>query len=681
MKNSPQKKTITNQKEKSKNVYCPKKVKILNKNLSQKKINTKKNKLILNQIKPQKNYENNLCRSPNITYSKKRIIDYLQEQSYARLNRSVGEIKHNLNNQNNFSNNINSFDISSLPDLNSSMENSNNLKLNSGTSKKLYNYSSTTNSGNITNSSNMYHKINNMYPLIEFSDLNADNDLMNISNINYNNSFYDSIKPNSYDFNLNSSYNIGYKNPLENNSIINKVNLSNMVSNNYIGLNPLMMSNNFNEYIMQKNNFVINIEDLLILEEKYHNIIHALNKGKMTNNECFDCWNYYFECSLNGILEQTFPNKIYSNNVQISIKYLLLTILICYDCSFDIYVLGEVNSNLKELLNLNHQNLILIYEHIFSKISDDNKNNNWVDKLSKLIKSSKKDDDDFNYNDCNNKFNDYPITIIDKINFNTEIIIQNIRVLLKNFKTPKVDYLISLFKKINDKTYEDINLFYQLFIYNIDNINGSIFSSIFFKQNPNFFWKPMIYPYVNTINHKQYTLILDLNETLIHFKPSNQNFREGVLRIRPGLTEFLDDVGKLYELILFTGSEESYANLLIDAIEDNKIYFEHRLYRQHLMVIGNEYVKDLSKIGRPLDKMIIVDNMPQNFKLQKENGIYIKSFWGEDKYDSALINLSNILINIAKEGGDVREGLEKYKNQIVEKISCSMRKEEKKILY
>ena len=66
--------------------------------------------------------------------------------------------------------------------------------------------------------------------------------------------------------------------------------------------------------------------------------------------------------------------------------------------------------------------------------------------------------------------------------------------------------------------------------------------------------------------------------------------------------------------------------------------------------------------------------MPQNFRLQKENGINIKPFWGEDPYDTALIDLMPILVNIAKEGGDVRDGLKKYKNEIFNKVTNNMSK-------
>ena len=52
----------------------------------------------------------------------------------------------------------------------------------------------------------------------------------------------------------------------------------------------------------------------------------------------------------------------------------------------------------------------------------------------------------------------------------------------------------------------------------------------------------------------------------------------------------------------------------------------------------------------------------------------IKAFWGEDIYDNALINLSPILITIAKEGGDIRKGLAKYRDEIVEKVTSNISK-------
>ena len=264
------------------------------------------------------------------------------------------------------------------------------------------------------------------------------------------------------------------------------------------------------------------------------------------------------------------------------------------------------------------------------------------------------------------------LSYVEKITYNVTVIVQNIRVLLKNYKTKRIEYLTSIFKKINEKTYEEINSYFIDNILKVDNVNGSVLASVFLKENKNFQTEPA--PYIKTKNRKKYSLILDLDETLVHFKVNNEDDSEGVLRIRPGVIQFLEQVGKYYELIVFTAATQDYGDLLIDAIEENNLYFEHRFYRQHTVIIGNDFVKDLNRIGRPIDKIIIVDNMPQNFRLQKENGINIKAFWGEVANDNALEELGKILINIAEDGGDVRIGLEKYRDEIVKKVTSNISK-------
>ena len=71
-----------------------------------------------------------------------------------------------------------------------------------------------------------------------------------------------------------------------------------------------------------------------------------------------------------------------------------------------------------------------------------------------------------------------------------------------------------------------------------------------------------------------------------------------------------------------------------------------------------------------------MENMQQNYRLQKENGILIKSFYGEDKYDTALASLGDILIKIAEEFTDVRKGILKYKNEILNKVSSNLSKKD-----
>ena len=545
-------------------------------------------------------------------------------------------------------NNISSLEINNINNLNSSFDSlirsygNNNNNILYGLNSSFYN------SGN-NNTSIYTGRINNS------SIINPDNfSNLNVNNFNTNNSYIQPIRQQQLmNYEPNNSFSYGYNGPMA----------SNLLNNSFLGINNL--NNNF-----QQSNYSssINIEDLLVLEEKLSEIMITLNKTKITYNECFEFWNYYYNCSLYGRLEKLFTNYYESNNVQLSINYLLMSIMICYDFSFVMTILNNAYSVLDELLKLNHQNLIIIFEHILSKISSDSRDNVWVFKLHGIVNTSKNSI----YNNEYSSINEYSMTPVEKITYNTGIIIQNIRVLLKNYKSSKIDQLTTIFKKLNEKSYEDINVFFRECILRVDNMNGSVLASIFLKENNNFKTEPA--PYLKTINRKPYSLILDLDETLVHFKVNPQNESEGVLRVRPGIIEFLDSIDKYYELIIFTAATQEYADLLIDAVEENKIYFEHRLYRQHTVIIDNDFVKDLSRVGRPLDKIAIVDNMPQNFRLQKENGINIKAFWGEEVYDTALIDLAPILINIAKEGGDIRDGLAKYKDEIVKKVTSNISK-------
>jgi CTD small phosphatase-like protein 2 len=67
--------------------------------------------------------------------------------------------------------------------------------------------------------------------------------------------------------------------------------------------------------------------------------------------------------------------------------------------------------------------------------------------------------------------------------------------------------------------------------------------------------------------------------------------------------------------------------------------------------------------------MIIVDNVPENFQLQPDNGIFITS-WFDDVNDTALDELTPILIEIVnKQVSDVRAALRTLRDQMIEQIS------------
>jgi Dullard-like phosphatase family protein len=227
-----------------------------------------------------------------------------------------------------------------------------------------------------------------------------------------------------------------------------------------------------------------------------------------------------------------------------------------------------------------------------------------------------------------------------------------------------------LFKNIDCLSFNCLNDFYFKNVLRIINKNASVTG----KNASSYGGMMAIYnikvPYLNNVRNQKFTLVLDLDETLIAFK-INPNQENGLLKFRPGLDYFLLRMKNLYEIIVFTSATKEYADPIENSIEQNEKYFDARLYRHHTIIYENDFVKDISRIGRPLDSIIIVDNMPQNFRLQKENGIFIKPFWGDDIFDTALFSLADILEKIYNQFDDVRHGIYFYKDEILNKVTSN----------
>jgi CTD small phosphatase-like protein 2 len=80
-------------------------------------------------------------------------------------------------------------------------------------------------------------------------------------------------------------------------------------------------------------------------------------------------------------------------------------------------------------------------------------------------------------------------------------------------------------------------------------------------------------------------------------------------------------------------------------------------------------VKDLSLLGRDLNKTIIIDNISDNFILQPDNGIFI-STWYDDMSDNFLREITPLLTELVeKRVADVRVGMRTYRDQILRQIS------------
>ena len=286
--------------------------------------------------------------------------------------------------------------------------------------------------------------------------------------------------------NYGSSKNIfGYNNDIDfyDNEFQNLNGMNSMTNiHNYTNYKTKTMYNNYNNNNYSKPSYSINLEDLVILEEKLIEVINALNKNKIMHNECFEWWNFYYNCSLYQTIETVFKGED-SKIVISSIKYALYTLLLSYDISFNKNLLNKLFIIIKALFTLNHKNLLIICEYILSKVSNESLGNIWVLKLNDLVNSSKN-----NLEDDYISFNGHSLSLIEKIKYNTNSISNDIRIILKNYQSnTKTENLVLLYRTLNDKNYEEINKFFRENIIHVDNPNASVLASYVLRENSQIF--------------------------------------------------------------------------------------------------------------------------------------------------------------------------------------------------
>ena len=424
--------------------------------------------------------------------------------------------------------------------------------------------------------------------------------------------------------------------------------------------------------IKEKTSIIIQLEDLIVLEEKLFNIVNSFENESPHHSLCIEWWNFYSYTSFCGKFENFFNKEINNYEFQIAHETIileLLSIILIYEILKDSSITHSIFNLLKKLINEIYQNYLIVCNYILSSINIKTNTNIWINKLLNIISSKLK-------KKINNKKEN--ISQLKICNNTIYSLISN--VFKQNQHSRNKINTVSLnnyFKKINTIS---INILNEYFIKKINLDYSKTGNSFIYTINDSITeQKKLTIPYLDKklSNGKYFTLVLDLDDTLINYKLDEKG--RGILRPRPNLYNFLNEMRQIFEMIIFTAGTSEYADPILNIIDKKKIIFDKILYRQHTIIMDNIFVKDLSKLGRDLSKVIIIDNMPQNFKLQKENGIFIKSFNGDNKKDSTLFDLIPILKKITENNeNDVRVELNKMKNEIFTKITTNLQNEEEK---
>ena len=411
------------------------------------------------------------------------------------------------------------------------------------------------------------------------------------------------------------------------------------------------------------------IKDLLYIYNSQENDnLYNIIDNILLDNEIFNF----------DIKNNTYNNKI-NNNINIKnsncyiffiIKeYFILQIIFFYTLILISLIKKEKNifqSGIHSISFYFHQNIIIFIYIIFSNfnLNNNNKTNEnfakcinilnenktWLDKnnykryirtnnklskqiiinLIKQIKLNLKNQKDININININKSNINLIETISEILFS----------FLINYKTRKI---LSIFQQI--KSNPSINTLLKKLNFNTiishytENKNKNLINDtlLTIEEAP----KP---PYLSPISPKyKYTLVLDLDETLVHYVSDNDS---AYIQIRPGAEEFIKELSEFYEIIIFTAALQNYADLIISGLDPDGVVSD-KLYRQHTINKDNSYIKDLDKLGRDIKKVIIIDNISENFSKQPQNGLNICDFEGNE-YDEELKYLKEDLIKLIK---------------------------------
>ncbi|KAJ1973898.1 Nuclear envelope morphology protein 1 [Dimargaris xerosporica] len=152
---------------------------------------------------------------------------------------------------------------------------------------------------------------------------------------------------------------------------------------------------------------------------------------------------------------------------------------------------------------------------------------------------------------------------------------------------------------------------------------------------------------------RQKTLVLDLDETLIHASliAKSRSYQHIVevnvqdlsclyyVYKRPHLDYFLKKVSEWYRVVVFTASIVQYADPVIDALDPGGTMIKARYFRESCIEQDGNFLKDLTLVDPDLSHVCLVDNSPASYSLNQDNGIPIQAWYNNNARDEALLDL------------------------------------------
>ncbi|XP_010241410.1 PREDICTED: mitochondrial import inner membrane translocase subunit TIM50-like [Nelumbo nucifera] len=167
-------------------------------------------------------------------------------------------------------------------------------------------------------------------------------------------------------------------------------------------------------------------------------------------------------------------------------------------------------------------------------------------------------------------------------------------------------------------------------------------------------------PDLHPLEQHVFTLVLDLNETLIH---SDWKRDRGWRTFkRPGVDSFLEHLAQFYEIVVYSDQLSMYVDPILERL-DKKGCIHYRLSRSATRYQDGKHYRDLSKLNRDPSRILYVSGHALESSLQPENCVPIKP-WKLEADDTALLDLIPFLEYVAHHRpADIRLVLASYQGR------------------
>ncbi|ORM41554.1 Mitochondrial import inner membrane translocase subunit TIM50 [Babesia sp. Xinjiang] len=150
------------------------------------------------------------------------------------------------------------------------------------------------------------------------------------------------------------------------------------------------------------------------------------------------------------------------------------------------------------------------------------------------------------------------------------------------------------------------------------------------------------------------TLVVDLDKVVAKLEYDRRTGWQ--VKKRPFADRFFRELVNYYEIVVW--SDDNYP-MATDVANRWGLPVIGCIHRDRCTKFKGSYIKDLSKLGRNLNRVILVDHDRMACMLQEENAILVREFDG-DENDRELLHLLGLLKSIALNPQDVKQQLKNH---------------------